>query len=293
MILFIKNLLKKNFSATYARIRASLFSVYSKARTYKLTSFKEETPFSFSYAGVSFTIILNPKNGFIDQEIYWKGVYEEEILNFYTKHIHQGDTFVDIGTNIGEHTLFNAKLVGENGNVVSFEPIPRLFNQVNKSITLSRLNNIQTINKACGEKEEEMTIYLRDQNIGGSSLVPFLEKEGEKEVISIITADSILKDLKKVNFIKIDTEGYEYEALLGLKETLEKHSPSLLIEYSPIFYKHNQTEEKHNGIKILSLLKEYGYSLFDLEENEKKVEDLLSWGESFTKDQTNIFCTKL
>lgn len=293
MTLFIKNLLKKNFGTTYARIRTSLFSIYIKMRAYKLTSFKEKTPFSFSYAGVSFTIVLDPKNGFIDQEIYWKGVYEEEILDFYTKHIHNGDTFVDIGTNIGEHTLFNAKLVGEKGCVVSFEPISRLFTQVKKSVELSGLHNINVINKACGEKEGEMTIYLRDQNIGGSSLVPFLEKEGERETISIITADSILKDYKKVDFIKIDTEGYEYEALLGLKETLKKHTPSLLIEYSPIFYKHNQTGEEHNGIKILSLLQSYGYSIFDLEENEKKAENLLTWGESFTKDQTNIFCKKI
>lgn len=293
MTLLIKNFLKKNFATLYARIRTSLFSLYMKARALKLQSFKEQTPYAFSYAGATFTIILDPKNGFIDQEIYWKGVYEEEILDFYTKHIHKGDTFVDIGTNIGEHSLFNAKLVGETGTVISFEPIPRLFAQVKKSVELSELHNVNVVNKACGAKEEHMTIYLRDQNIGGSSLVPFLEKEGEQEIISIVTADSILKDYTNVDFIKIDTEGYEYEALIGLKNTLEKHKPSLLIEYSPIFYKHNQTEEKHNGIKILNLLESYGYSVFDLEENEKKVENLLTWGESFTKDQTNIFCTKL
>jgi FkbM family methyltransferase len=292
MKFLLKNYLKKNFATEYAKIRTALFSFYIQLRALRLQSFKEEALYNFSYAGIHFKIVLDPRNGFIDQEIYWKGVYEEEILDFYTKHIKSGDTFVDIGTNIGEHTLFNSKLVGVTGHVISFEPIQRLYAQVSKSVALNTMNNVFVVNKACGEKEEDMTIYLRDQNIGGSSLVPFLEKGGEEETIHIIQADSILKDYTRVDFIKIDTEGYEYEALLGLEETLRKHSPSLLIEYSPIFYKHNAIDENHNGHKILSLLQKYNYKVFDLEDGEKEVTSLITWGETFSKDQTNIFCTK-
>lgn len=292
MILSIKNYVKKNADPVYQKLRTILFSPYMYIRRVRLASFIKETVYPFSYKNISFSIILDPRNGFIDQEIYWKGVYEEEILDFYTKHIRSGDTFVDIGTNIGEHTLFNSRLVGEGGHIVSFEPIIRLFDQLTKSIRINDMQNVKAINAACGEHEQDMTIYLRDKNIGGSSLVPFMEKEGEKEVIHIITADSILKDFKQIDFIKIDTEGYEYETLLGLEQTLKRCSPSLLIEYSPIFYIHNATDKKHNGLKTVELLQKYHYTAYDLENGEKEIQNLVSWGESFTKDQTNIFCKK-
>jgi hypothetical protein len=127
--------------------------------------------------------------------------------------------------------------------------------------------------------------------MGGSSLV-FSGSNRNVEKIKVVIADNILKLEPRIDFIKIDVEGYEYEALLGLKKTSEKHHPKIMIEYSYQGYVENKLG---NEKKILDLLYSLNYNLYDIENNNKEIEKLAN---NFDYDyfemnkivQTNLLC---
>lgn len=237
----------------------------------------------------TFSLFISPKNGFIDTYIYLYGVYEPFMLDLFSKYLHKGMTFVDIGTNIGQHSIYAATIVGESGSVYSFEPIPFIYQQLQDSIALNKFESIiHAKNSALGNEESTKTLHISRNNVGGSSLV---NQEGTTEelTVTIKKGDDELLSLKKIDVIKIDVEGYEYEVLLGSKQTLMHHKPLIFLEFSGQFYEKNTD---HYGQKILSLLHECNYALYDIEDDMKLISDDTSFLKLFNKDkkQTNLLC---
>lgn len=302
LFMVTKNFLKKYMNGPYSYIRNwILYIAHTKRRQDNLKAFlKKHTFFPLTYKHISFLITLDPKNGYIDEKIFDKGYFEEEMLDAFLSYLRPGMTFVDIGANIGQHTLFVSRVVGPTGSVISFEPIPHLYEQIKRSVEANAMTNVNLLNLGCGEKESSMTLYINKANIGASSVIaPSKDNKEEKVTIHIIKAEDKLLPYKKIDLIKIDVEGYEYQALLGLEKIIERDKPVLFIEYTPTFYKRSRVKDKEDdGILLLSLLQKYGYKIRDLEG--KFIYDsidLVKWGNEFdelTKDlphqQANIIC---
>lgn len=239
--------------------------------------------------GREFLLYISPSNGFIDNYIFLYGVYESFILDIIHEHLKPGMTFVDIGANIGQHSMYAASIIGKKGAVYSFEPIHHIYEQL---LSSSKINNFDSIihanNFAIGEKDETQTLFTSNENIGGSSLVN-KENIGNKIEVKIKNGDSILIQIPKIDMIKIDVEGYEYEVLSSIKQSLIKSKPKMLIEFSGYFY---EKQNSGNGIKIISLLKEIGYKIYDIEDNMREVKNnelFISLFKSKIK-QTNLLC---
>ncbi|MEN9552370.1 MAG: hypothetical protein RI935_747 [Candidatus Parcubacteria bacterium] len=247
---------------------------------------KEDEIGNFSFGFITFPIALKKSNGFVDQEIFWKGCYEEEVLHTIQQHLTEDSVFVDVGANVGDHTLF-ASHIAHKGKVIAFEPIPDLCDQIQHSISLQNKQHAPiTVHPfACGQKTSSLTLSLPVNNIGGASLV----RKGDRTLsVQVVKADDILKNEDKVTMIKIDVEGFECDALLGLQQTISKHKPSLVIEFSPVIYKNNQ--EKDHSADILLFLKENNYYIEGIDERFPKTKDTLSLLEKHF-DQINIFAT--
>ncbi len=287
----VKNFVKFHFGNIYPIVRKILLGSYMKIRTLYLGRFKKKVLYNFYYSDICFKIFLDPKNGFIDKEIFWKGVYEEEFLDFLKKELKNTDVYIDIGANIGQHALFASCLVNK-GYVYAFEPNFPVYNQLVESIEINpNIKNISVYNIGLGSEKKTEKFYVNTENIGGSSLLEY-KNTMNAVTIEIDKGDTFLLGLEKVNFIKIDVEGFEYETLLGLQETIKKFKPKMLIEFTPIFY---NKKEKGDAYKIINFLFEHGYSFVDLESIDiKKIytkkDDMLNWVEDLNKDQTNIFC---
>lgn len=286
-----KRLPSSVFSSIYyiwTNIISPLFNIVLKI---KLLRFRKEIFKTVMHDGQVFKILISPKNGTVDSEIYLHGVYEPYFLSIIKKELKEGDTFVDVGANIGQHSLFASQVVGGAGLVISFEPLPKIYEQFKASIgenkKNNKCNNVNVYNLGCGEKEEEVTIFMAD-NVGASSIVDS-NRGGEKVNIKIVRADSIIEKLdRKVDFIKIDVEGYEYEALLGLNNTLETQNPKILIEYSPYYYR---LSDAAKGRKIIDMILELGYTIYDLEDNRKIVDkNSFELFENKNMMQTNFLC---
>ncbi len=127
-------------------------------------------------------MVLDPKNGYLDREIFIKRFYELEILEVFKKYIKKGDFVIDIGANIGHHSIFISYLVGENGKVDSFESVRKICNQILESIKINNIQNIQAMNFALGELDKKSYIHLDYDHMGGSSILERGLEIGKEEI---------------------------------------------------------------------------------------------------------------
>jgi FkbM family methyltransferase len=144
-----------------------------------------------------------------------------------------GQTVLDIGANFGVFTKLFSQLVGPNGSVIAFEPVPQTFRTLAAGVERFHLRNVQAINKAVsdqvGRALMEVPQYAKTE---GDNLYEahIVSAKNSEDIFSVntVTIDSL--QLPRVDFIKIDVEGHELEVLCGSRETLEKYHPILMVE---------------------------------------------------------------
>ncbi len=201
----------------------------------------------------------------IQQNLYFLNAYEEDELNFVSKKVKEGDTFVDIGANIGLFTLQASKQVGNSGQVIAFEPFTSNFNLLQKNCSLNKYTNVVLNKLAVSENKSKIAIHYNasDANLGMAS--SYTTDFTNTEMVSAISLDEYLheKNISKVHFIKLDIEGGEYLALLGMKKTLQHHKPILLIEIEDSILKNTPFKASD----IIDFLEELGYMRYSLLSN--------------------------
>lgn len=195
------------------------------------------------------------------QNIY-REIYEPQTVRILKKYLKKGDTFIDVGANIGYITIIGAGVVGKNGQVHSFEPVPKYYDFLHKSAKLNKDYKIFTNQCAIGHYKGTARLKLTIFNhIGYNTMVEhFVHEKNLKEIIEVkvIRLDEYLldKNLKKINLIKIDVEGYENFVLEGLDKFFkkEKNLPVILCELMPAYDYEN----------LEKLMIKYNYQAYDL-----------------------------
>lgn len=177
-------------------------------------------------------------------KLMYHEVYEVDIVDSLRRFLKPGDTFVDVGANIGYLSAVAAGVVGVRGAVHSFEPVPAYFSRLQAFSAANTKFKIVTNQCALGESETTSTIDITNlSNIGWNTLVPgMMSKATVRESISVpvMRLDRYLREQKldQVAMIKIDTEGYEFPVLKGLSGFFEggARRPVLMIEVAPSAY---------------------------------------------------------
>jgi FkbM family methyltransferase len=141
----------------------------------------------------------------------------------------KGEVFIDVGAHIGKYALQVAKIVGENGLVIAIEASPINYNVLLKNCRLNNIRNVIALNIAAWKSNGELKLFIGD--VGGHHSVKLNFGLGFIKV-SAKALDNVLKELhiNRVDWIKIDVEGAEYEVLEGLKSTIQQYKPTLIIE---------------------------------------------------------------
>jgi FkbM family methyltransferase len=237
---------------------------------------------------INFEIFVTPKYGHVDQQIFISSKYEPVITELFCKYIKKKDTVLDIGANIGYYALLSAKLVGERGKIYAFEPSKIIFEKLVKNITHNKLKQIQPELKGCGSENKFIELTVYPEQLGYSRITTDKKSKIKKikEKINIIKLDDYLNE--KISFIKIDVEGYECEVITGLKQTITKYKPTIIIEFSPIFYNSKDKLKKSHDL-IDYLMK--NYKLTSLKNN-KEIKDKKSYLKENINKQDNILCVK-
>lgn len=202
----------------------------------------------------------------IDFSIWLLGSFEPKTVKSYQRLIKKGDIVLDIGANIGSHTLFMARCVGENGKVLAFEPTDYAFNKLKRNCELnpelsSRVKLFQTMLVDKEFSDEVPQIYSSWPLTSKNNLHDLhLGEKMSTNGAGAETLDVLLKreNINNVNFIKMDVDGFECKVLRGAKNTLSKYHPIIIMELAPYLLE----EQGEKLSTLLNLLKECGYSLY-------------------------------
>ena len=185
------------------------------------------------------------------QRNWVQGHYYEELLLEYIKDNYKGDTFVDVGACIGNHSVFFSSIADD---VVSFEPLKENFYHLTLNLKLNGIKNVDFYNFGLGYKEELTTLWYdsAQKNSGNSTMEGKLPETDSARFVPVIQMDSL--EINNVKLIKIDVEGYEVEVLKGAIKTIEMFHPDMFIECS--------TQAEYD--KVFAFLKPLGYLKPDL-----------------------------
>ena len=162
----------------------------------------------------------------IHSRIYIFGVWEPGITWLITAHLRAGDTMIDIGANVGVHTLLAAHLVGTAGTVIAIEASPAIFQRLVANLRLNGAAQVQAVNTAVSDKPGRLTVFLApDGNLGktttlgneASTMGAAHEAEVDAQPLPNILT---MAQIGAARLIKIDVEGAEWRVLQGMRDVL-------------------------------------------------------------------------
>ncbi len=195
-------------------------------------------------------MIYNVNDLYIGRSLDLYGEYSEGEVELFKQILRPGDVAVDAGANIGAHTVFLAKAVGERGAVLAFEPQRIVFQTLCANIALNSITNTYCYSIALSSAPSSIRVpplnYSQMNNFGGLALGGYLEGEP----VEVRALDSFA--LEKCRLIKIDVEGMELQVLQGAVNTVEKFKPALYVE--------NDRREK--AAALIRYLDSIGYAMY-------------------------------
>jgi len=181
------------------------------------------------------------------------GEWAEHEIQLLSAFIGLGSKVVDIGANIGTHTIAFARRVGPTGCVIAFEPQQRVFEVLESNVMELGLANVRAVHAGVGAAAGKMMVppvdYVGHTNLGGVRLLPVADNRAG-EITTIVTLDSY--NLEACHLIKVDAEGMETDVVLGMATTLETMRPVVACECNTVT----------NGVEILRANKWRDYAKF-------------------------------
>jgi FkbM family methyltransferase len=170
------------------------------------------------------------------------GSYAPLVIAAMKKHLRPGDVFLDVGANIGYLSAVAAGLVGVQGQVHAFEPVPAYFDRLERLAELNPQHSIVVNSCGAGEASGQCTIYVTREP-GQNTMVPSYKKTVDIEStlqVPVIRLDTYIaaRHIPRAALIKIDAEGFELPILRGLQGYFESnaHRPAIICEIAPRAY---------------------------------------------------------
>jgi FkbM family methyltransferase len=192
-----------------------------------------------------------------------KGTYEPFTTALLQEHLREGDVFFDLGAHVGYTTAVASALVGPRGQVVAFEPRPINVRCLEKHLRVNRLTNVRLIQACVGDQTSRCRFETRTGTGTGH-----VTANGDLEV-DMVSLDDLFagEEIPEPDFLKIDVEGAEVNALEGAKTLLGEARPKVLVSI------HGENTEG----QVRELLGSLGYEFADLGERPGRIEtDLLA-----------------
>ena len=192
---------------------------------------------------------------------YFEDDYEKENVDFIKHVCHEGMNVIDIGAHLGLISLIISKIVGSGGKVYAFEPTPFTFNEFKKIVTLNKVASIvEPINKAIAKQKGILNFFLSaDEGSKSNSLVSRNHRQRHAISIETTSIDDFVseKKLHRLDLIKIDAEGTEYDVLQGAIQSFHQFRPKVILAIHPSLIANNQQKPE----AIFDLIKSLHYEI--------------------------------
>lgn len=169
----------------------------------------------------------------IDTFVYYTGMYEQNTLACmqYCVKIIPGlseRAFLDIGANSGLFSILGSRLFS---SVLAFEPFPAVFSRLKSNVERNGLSNIRLFPFGLGDKAEMLSFVLPKKDNMGTGHFITESKNGSGEPLPVRVGDTVLAEIPvAIGLVKIDVEGFEPHVLRGLRRTLERDQPVIIME---------------------------------------------------------------
>ena len=199
--------------------------------------------------------------------------YQEYINDYLKKYYKSNSNIIDVGSNVGIFTISFAK-IANNCNINSFEAVTKTRKLLKETVKINNLKNVTMYDFGLGDKDELININIDESNLGNSSIIHNFnsmdknDSSNGKELIQIKKLDDL--NIKNISFIKIDIQEYEYQFLIGAKNTLINNNVVIIIE---IPTRNKYEINIHN--KCVELLKSYGYKYYKNCRDKKRSKDFI------------------
>lgn len=190
---------------------------------------------------------------------YLLGIAEPDVVAVFERHLSRGGVALDLGANVGFFTLVCAALVGDEGRVVAFEPLPANAAALRRNVELNVLDHVTVVEAAVTDYEGVTTLTIGDSDQEASIA---LENRGDQAIdVQTVTLDAEMRRRGLApTLVKIDVEGAEEAVIRGALELLREHRPVVLCEV------HDDRPSMSKGAP--RMLAELGYELSWLQEFE-------------------------
>ncbi len=174
----------------------------------------------------------------IEWNLFFNGCYEPHITEALRRLLAPGDTAIDIGANIGVHTLVMSRVVGYRGRVVAIEPHPAVRRKLEQTLIANHITNVDVIPVALSDSAGRTVLFEGEgfaENEGTASLwnVASEEVKGIEVAVDTLTNVVVQTSCSNVQLIKMDVQGAELRILVGGTEVLARYKPYLIFEYDP------------------------------------------------------------
>lgn len=202
---------------------------------------------------------LNDYNG---RAAFYVGERDRKLTWICAQILKPGDTVLDIGANIGVVTVWLSKLVGDQGQVHTFEPNPELQSILEKTLVRNEMSNTRLHPIALGAEEGSLELRIPQGHPGMGSLVRNRETSNCDVVevpvrpLSKIAAE---EGIKSIRLLKIDVEGFEVEVFKGGREVLLETRPEAII-----FELNEKLEGQVSEQPVIKILRDFGYKFFSI-----------------------------
>jgi FkbM family methyltransferase len=224
------------------------FSTWVKSLVWRLVSWLRTVPFVAPLLERVFALALRPFEGRVisipsgeaeglsfrlgrASNVWASGRVEGHVQSALRDIVRPGDTFFDVGANVGFFTILGARLVGPTGSVVAFEPQPETREALLGNVALNGFSNVVVDPRAISNSSG--TAVLDWRNLPTARLVRDSQHgTGRSVSVSTTSIDDFLAEYPSLapRVVKIDVEGHEIAVLQGMKRTLADHAPVLLCE---------------------------------------------------------------
>ncbi len=195
-------------------------------------------------------MLYNINDSFIGRSLDLYGEFSEGEINLFEQVVKPGQVILEVGANIGAHTVWMAQAVGRKGMVLAFEPQRIVYQTLCANLALNSIVNVNAFRAAVGKVAGTIVVPwldpLHTNNFGGLEL----GRHGEGEMTPVMTIDGL--NLSACHFIKIDVEGMEREVLEGAVQAIAA--------FSPIIYVENDRKEKSES--LVRFIDGLGYNMY-------------------------------
>jgi FkbM family methyltransferase len=188
------------------------------------------------------TFNMDLRDEAVSATIFKDGIWEPEETEFLGKILRPGMVFIDIGAHIGYYTVIASSFVGGTGKVFAFEPDPGNFALLRKNVTENHCQNVVIGQKAIAASTQKVSLYRSKGNYGDHRTYDphdevIRQPRTKRQLVAVEALsldDYFAARPTKIDVVKMDIQGSEYDAFIGMRRTLDQNADvTILTEFWP------------------------------------------------------------